>query len=113
MIDPEALKVLPLLPRDEEGPVFAEPWQAQAFAVVVKLNEAGLISWKEWAECLGAVIREAESREEYDTGKRYYELWLKALERFAEQKNFAQSQELDQEGEEIVARFIETHMGDH
>ena len=109
MIDPDALKNLPLLPRDEEGPVFAEPWQAQVFAVVVKLNEAGLISWKEWAEYLGSVIREAESRGEYDTGKRYYEHWLKALERFAEQKDFAQSDELAQEKEEILARFLETH----
>ena len=53
------------------------------------LNEAGLITWKEWAEYLGGVIREAELRGEYDTGKRYYEHWLTALERFAGQKNFA------------------------
>ena len=62
MIDCKELKDLPLLPRDEEGPVFEEPWQAQAFAVVVKLNEAGLITWKEWAQCLGGVLQEAESR---------------------------------------------------
>ena len=109
MIDAYALKNLPLLPRDEEGPVFAEPWQAQVFAVVVKLNEADLITWKEWAEYLGSVIREAESRGEYDTGERYYEHWLMALERFAEKKNFAQSDELAQEKEEILARFNATH----
>ena len=109
MIDADALKNLPLLPRDEEGPVFAEPWQAQVFAVVVKLNEADLITWKEWAEYLGSVIREAESRGEYDTGERYYEYWLMALERFAEKKNFAQSDELAQEKEEILARFNATH----
>ncbi len=114
MIDCKELKDLPLLPRDEEGPVFEEPWQAQAFAVVVKLNEAGLISWKEWAQCLGKVLQEAASRGEYDTGKRYYEHWLTALERFAREKNLAQSDELEQEKEEILARFIEhTHSHTH
>ena len=37
---PEALGALPRLPRDEGGPVFAEPWQAQAFALAVKLSES-------------------------------------------------------------------------
>ncbi len=114
MIDCKELKDLPLLPRDEEGPVFEEPWQAQAFAVVVQLNEAGLITWKEWAQCLGGVIREAESRGEHDTGKRYYEHWLTALERFARDKNLAQSDELEREKEEILSRFIEhTHTHTH
>ena len=107
MMDWKELKDLPLLPRDEEGPVFEEPWQAQAFAVVVNLNEAGLITWKEWAQYLGSVIREAESRGEVDTAKRYYEHWLTALERFAQEKNLAQSDELEREQEEILARFIE------
>ncbi len=114
MIDCKELKDLPLLPRDEEGPVFEEPWQAQAFAVVVKLNEAGLVTWKEWAQCLGRVFQEAESRGEYDTGKRYYEHWLTALERLAREKNLAQSDELEREEEEILARFIEhTHEHEH
>ena len=37
-INGEALAALPLLPRDEQGPVFVEPWQAQVFGVVVQLN---------------------------------------------------------------------------
>lgn len=109
MINNEALKHLPLLPRDEEGPVFAEPWQAQIFALVVKFNEAGLITWKEWAEHLGHVIQEAESRGEYDTGERYYEHWLKALERFVEQNNLAQSEELTEEKKEILSHFVDAH----
>jgi hypothetical protein len=52
MKSPPLLADLPLLPRDESGPVFAEPWQAQAFAVVVGLTEAGKISTKEWADHL-------------------------------------------------------------
>src|SRR5436190_12475375 len=51
---PERLSDLPRLPRDEGGPVFAEPWQAQAFALAVKLSEQGHFTWKEWAQGLAA-----------------------------------------------------------
>ena len=56
------LSDLPLLPRDDDGPVFREPWQAQAVAVVVELIESGKITRVEWASRLGAAFREAESR---------------------------------------------------
>ena len=92
---------LPLLPRDSDGPVFAEPWQAQAFAVVVELTEAGTISREEWADCLGAVLQEATDRGQYDTGERYYDHWLAALERIIVEKNLAAPDELKSEGESI------------
>ena len=53
-VDEEQLTALPPLPRDEEGPVFTEPWQAQAFALAVKLSEQGHFTWKEWATALAA-----------------------------------------------------------
>jgi len=89
MTTPEAdrLADLPFLPRAAEGPVFAAPWQAQAFAAVVELIRSGEITRKEWAGRLGAVFAEAESRGEVDTGFRYYEHWLTALERLAVEKN--------------------------
>ena len=40
--------------RQENEPVFREPWQAQAFSLAVHLIESGRISWQEWAEALGA-----------------------------------------------------------
>lgn len=92
---------LPLLPRDESGPVFAEPWQAQAFAVVVGLTEAGRISVKEWADHLGNVLKEAEARGERDTGRRYYDHWLTALERLVIEKRMTDWHELAHEGERI------------
>lgn len=92
---------LPLLPRDEDGPVFAEPWQAQAFAVVVELIESGELSSEEWADALGATLQEAEARGEYDTGLRYYDHWLAALERIAVDKDFVAWQELASEKQEI------------
>jgi nitrile hydratase accessory protein len=69
------------LPRDADGPVFAEPWQAQAFALAVGLSEAGFFTWRRWADELAAVLREAATREPRDDGSHYYDYWLEALER--------------------------------
>ena len=69
------------LPRDESGPVFAEPWEAQAFALAVKLSEQGHFTWKEWAAGLADELKAAADRSEPDDGSRYYEHWLTALER--------------------------------
>jgi nitrile hydratase accessory protein len=82
----ERLSDLPRLPRDEGGPVFAEPWQAQAFALAVKLSEQGHFTWKEWAASLGAELQAAARRGEPDDGSRYYEHWLTALERLVTAK---------------------------
>lgn len=78
--------MLPRLPRDEEQPVFAEPWQAQAFALAVKLSEAGHFTWKEWAAVLAAELKAAADRGEPDDGSHYYEHWLSALERLVAAK---------------------------
>lgn len=67
------------LPKDADGPVFAEPWEAQAFAMAVKLNEAGVFAWGEWAEALGAELKSHPDRP-------YYESWLAALETLVEAK---------------------------
>src|ERR1700733_7350588 len=72
---------LPRLPRDEDGPVFAEPWQAQAFALAVRLSAQGYFTWKEWAAALAAELKAAEDRGEPDDGSHYYHYWLAALER--------------------------------
>jgi nitrile hydratase accessory protein len=76
----DRLAALPRLPRDEGGPVFAEPWQAQAFALAVKLSEAGYFTWTEWAAALAGELKAAADRGEPDDGSRYYDHWLAALE---------------------------------
>jgi len=86
---PETLAALPQLPRDEGGPVFAEPWQAQAFALAVKLSELGYFTWKEWAAALGQELKSAADRGEADDGSRYYEYWLAALERLVTAKRLS------------------------
>jgi nitrile hydratase accessory protein len=84
--EPEKLAVLPRLPHDEGGPVFAEPWQAQAFVLAVKLAEQGHFSWKEWANALADELTSAASRGEPDDGSHYYQHWLAALERLVTAK---------------------------
>ena len=89
--DAERLAALPRLPRDEEGPVFAEPWQAQAFALAVKLSEQGHFTWKEWAAALAAELQAAVDRGEPDDGSRYYQHWLATLERLVTEKGLNDS----------------------
>jgi nitrile hydratase accessory protein len=89
--DSERLAALPRLPRDEGGPVFAEPWQAQAFALAVKLSELGYFTWKEWAAALAAELKAAADRGQPDDGSRYYEHWLATLERLATEKGLTDS----------------------
>src|SRR6202011_4072721 len=84
--DAERLAALPRLPRDDGGPVFAEPWQAQAFALAVKLSEQGHFTWTEWAAALGAELKAAADRGEADDGSHYYAHWLAALERLVTEK---------------------------
>jgi nitrile hydratase accessory protein len=96
------------LPRDEGGPVFAEPWQAQAFALAVKLSEQGLFTWNEWAEMLGAELKAAADRGEPDDGSHYYEHWLAALERLVTAKGVLDRATLDQRKEAWAAAYRRT-----
>jgi nitrile hydratase accessory protein len=88
---PEKLAALPQLPRDAGGPVFTEPWQAQAFALAVKLSEQGHFTWKEWAATLADELKAAVNRGEPDDGSHYYEHWLAALERLLTAKGLMDS----------------------
>ena len=82
----ERIAELPPLRRDDSGRVFAEPWQAQAFALAVRLSEQGYFTWKEWAAALAAELKAAADRGEPGDGSRYYHHWLAALERLAAEK---------------------------
>jgi nitrile hydratase accessory protein len=75
-----AAVAVPGVPRDEDGPVFREPWEARAFAMALALHEAGVFSWKEWTETLGTQIKRAQAAGDPDTGETYYQHWLATLE---------------------------------
>ena len=82
----QATRALPDLPRDAEGPVFREPWEAQAFAMALALHERGVFTWPEWAEALGREIKRAQAAGDPDTGATYYRHWLATLERLVAAK---------------------------
>ena len=79
-------EAVPGIPRDLDGPVFREPWEAHAFAMALALHERGLFTWLEWAATLADEIRRAQAAGDPDTGDTYYRHWLTALERLAAEK---------------------------
>ena len=81
-----AAEEVPSIPRDAEGPVFREPWEAQAFAMALALHERGVFTWPEWAATLAAEIKRAQAAGDPDTGETYYLHWLNALERLVAEK---------------------------
>ena len=99
---------LPRLPRDAEGPVFAEPWQAQAFALALQLHERGAFTWLEWAEALSRRLAVAGPN---DDGAHYYEHWLAALEDLVTQKEMADPAALGERKRAWAAAYARTPHG--
>jgi nitrile hydratase accessory protein len=85
----QATSVLQDLPRDDDGPVFREPWEAQAFAIALSLHERGLFTWNEWAAALADEIKIAQASGDPDTGATYYRHWLATLEKLVATKGVA------------------------
>jgi nitrile hydratase accessory protein len=95
---------MPPLPMDEEGPVFREPWEAAAFALVLKLYQGGHFTWPEWVEYLSGELRVARERGEADTSSTYYNHWLAALEKLVTDKGLARAADLARRKAEIEAK---------
>jgi nitrile hydratase accessory protein len=85
----QATRAVQSIPQSENGPVFREPWEAQAFALALSLHERGLFTWKEWTATLGEEIKKAQAAGDPDTGETYYQHWLAALERIVAAKGLA------------------------
>lgn len=109
MNDSADLAALPAIPRDAEGPVFREPWEAQAFALVVQLHRRGVFAWKEWTALLGAEIADASKRGEADRGQDYYRYWLSALEKMLAKKNLTDAAALQARREATRANWPSGH----
>ena len=84
--------ILEDIPRDEDGPVFREPWEAQAFAMALTLHERGLFTWNEWASALADEIKRAQAAGDPDKGDTYYRHWLATLEKLVTAKGIASSE---------------------
>ena len=82
----EQRSLLEVTPGDDSV-TFDEPWQADAFALTVRLHEQGLFSWQEWTEALGVEIRRAQASGDLDLGDTYFEHWTRALIRILAAKD--------------------------
>lgn len=91
---PVSLDDLATLPRDNDGPVFSQPWEAKAFALAVRLSEAGCFSWPEWVKIFSRQIKAAQERGDPDLGDTYYRHWLNALERICAAKGLVGGEDL-------------------
>ncbi len=110
-VDAARLDALPPVPRDDEGPVFSEPWQAQAFALAVKLSEQGHFTWKECAGALANELKAAADRGEPDDGTQYYHHWVAALERLVTEKGLTDSPALRERKEAWADAYRQTPHG--
>ena len=90
----KAAAAVPGVPRDQDGPVFRAPWEAQAFAMALALHERGVFTWPEWAATLADEIKRAQAAGDPDTGETYYRHWLKTLERLVAEKGVTSSDTL-------------------
>lgn len=86
---------LPGQPADDTGPVFREPWEAQAFAMTLALHQRGLFTWREWARALAAEIAAGQAGGDAGAGDAYYRHWLAALEKLVAVKGASSDAELD------------------
>jgi len=85
---------LPVLPRDKDGPVFNQPWEAKVFALAVRLSNAGCFTWPEWVEVFSQEIKAAQERGDPDQGDTYYQHWLNALERICAAKGLVGGEDM-------------------
>ena len=97
--------------KDEQQPVFAEPWEAHAFAIAVKLSEKGLLKWSEWLDVLAEEIKEAKDQGQPDFGNTYYQYWLSALETILLEKNILKKSDLNSKMEQWRHAYLSTPHG--
>lgn len=95
MILPDDMPHPPRLPLDRDGePVFTAPWEARVFAMTLQAHEAGVFSWSEWAEALGAELAlDGDGSRETSA---YYDHWINAFEKLLAAKGVAPSSRLSE-----------------
>ena len=106
---------VPTLPNDpsagDEEPVFEEPWEAQAFALVLRLSEQGLFQWSEWSAALATEIRHARESGDQGLGDIYYHYWLAALEKLLLEKSVLDSEAVKSRVEQWRRAYLNTPHG--
>jgi nitrile hydratase accessory protein len=95
----------------DEGPGFAEPWQAQAFACALQLSRRGLFTWREWVDAFSAEIAAHPARFDESAEAAYYRQWLRTLEKLVGIKGAASAAEIDERAEQWRRAYLNTPHG--
>ena len=85
------LGAVPGLPHDGDGAVFAAPWEAKAFALVVLLHQRGHFDWQTWVHALATEVAQDRSRAQQTP---YYRLWLAAAEQLLTARGLLDAEQL-------------------
>ena len=95
---------------EHDEAVFAEPWEARAFALALTLSAAGKFSWDEFRDRLiaeiaaGNAAASSDGRFALDSPPgNYYECWLVALEKLLREKALLNGEEIERRAEAIAA----------
>jgi len=102
---------LPALPRDKDGPVFNQPWEAKAFALAIRLSEAGFFTWPEWVRIFSREIKSAQERGDPDLGDTYYQHWLTSLESICAAKGLVDREDMRQRKASWRRAYLNTPHG--
>jgi len=82
-----------------------------AFAMAVRLNEAGVFTWVEWAATLASEIDSAQADGDRDLGDTYYRHWLNALETLVASKGLLGVSDMARRKEEWRRAYLATPHG--
>ena len=84
---------IPLQP--QPNATFNSPWEAQVFALAVRLQETGILTRQAWTLALADEIQRARQRNDPDLGDTYYHHWTRALERALIKSSLVDDQEIE------------------
>ncbi len=93
MISPLLRDRLPA--EDDPDLIFAAPWEAKAFAIIVKLAQDGHFSWADWVACFSREVAAATAAAERgEPAPSYYEQWLTAAETLLVERRLTSREQL-------------------
>ena len=111
LTSPVPLETLPAIRCDNSGPVFHEPWEAEAFSLAVHMSKTGQFTWSEWVDVFSQEIKAAQQAGDPDLGDTYYHHWLNALERISIQKGLVSQDEMLQRKADWRQAYLNTPHG--
>lgn len=92
--------------------VFEQPWQAQAFALIVHLHQAGFFPWSDWVQTFSEVIARSPARQDESINDAYYRQWTTAMEQLVAQLGFTEVASITHRADEWRQAYLNTPHGE-